>query len=57
MQQYVISTPSLMCKEQSWSWSHPLLMWMYEEVMPAAEARAMSLSTWPTAPACAHSAL
>lgn len=32
-------------------------MWMYEQVRPAAETRAESLSTWPTAPACAHSAV
>lgn len=44
-------------KGNTWSWSHPLLMWMYEQVRPAAETRAKSLSTWPTAPACAHSAV
>lgn len=44
-------------KEKHRSWSHPPLMWMYEQVRPAAETRAMSLSTWPTAPACAHSAV
>lgn len=49
--------PSPMSKEQHWSRTHPLLMWMYGQVRPAAETRAMSLSTWPTAPSCAHSAV
>ena len=32
----------------------PLLMWMHEQVRAAAARRAMSLSTWPAAPACAQ---
>lgn len=56
-QQCVMSIPIPMSKEQHWSWSHPLLMWMYEQVRPAAETRAKSLSTWPTAPSCARSAV
>ena len=46
-----------MSKEQHWSRSPPLLMWMYGQVRTAAETRAESLSTWPTAPACAHCAV
>ena len=57
MQQCDKRIPHLMSKEQHRSWPHPLLMWMYEQVRPATESRAMSLSSWPTAPACAHSAL
>lgn len=54
MQQCVASILCPMSKEQRWSWSHPVLMWMYEQVRPAAGTRAKSLSTWPTASACAH---
>lgn len=50
-QQSVMRIRNPASKEQHWSWSHPHLMWMYEQVRPAAETGAMSLSTWPTAPA------
>lgn len=49
--------PRLISKEQHGSWLHALFMWMHEQVRPAAETRAASLSTWPCAPASAHSAL
>lgn len=56
MRQCVTSIPRARSEEQRRRRSHRLLMWMYDRVRPAAETRAMSLSTWPTAPACAHSA-